>query len=132
MTARYRKASGRVPRGYFAWEAAGLRWLGSFAHGISPTTQQIAPVDAAGRLLPPTTLVADAHAAGLVLHPWTVRNENSFLPADFRRGTDPNAYGDAIGWARRLFDLGVDGFFTDNTDTSVLARADFWAAHGVD
>ncbi|WP_431677358.1 glycerophosphodiester phosphodiesterase [Kitasatospora sp. KL5] len=110
---------------------AGLRWLASFAQGIGPTTQLIAPVDAAGRLLPPTTLVADAHAAGLVLHPWTVRNENSFLPVDFRRGTDPNAYGDAIGWARRLYDLGVDGFFTDNTDTSVLARGDFWTARGV-
>ncbi|GAA1126375.1 glycerophosphodiester phosphodiesterase [Kitasatospora arboriphila] len=108
----------------------GLRWLASFSHGIGPTTQLIAPVDAAGRLLPPTTLVADAHAAGLVLHPWTVRNENSFLPVDFRRGTDPNAYGDSIGWARRLYDLGVDGFFTDNTDTSVLARGDFWAARG--
>ncbi|MEV6208416.1 glycerophosphodiester phosphodiesterase [Kitasatospora sp. NPDC051914] len=110
---------------------AGLRWLASFAQGIGPTTQLIAPVDTAGRLLPPTTLVADAHAAGLVLHPWTVRNENSFLPVDFRRGTDPNAYGDAIGWARRLYDLGVDGFFTDNTDTSVLARGDFWTARGV-
>ncbi len=27
MTRRYRKESDRVPRGYFAWEAAGLRWL---------------------------------------------------------------------------------------------------------
>ena len=27
MTRTYRKESGRVPRGYFAWEAAGLRWL---------------------------------------------------------------------------------------------------------
>ncbi len=27
MTGTYRKESGRVPRGYFAWEAAGLRWL---------------------------------------------------------------------------------------------------------
>ncbi|MFC5641700.1 glycerophosphodiester phosphodiesterase [Kitasatospora cinereorecta] len=110
---------------------AGLRWMAGFAHGIGPTTQLIAPTDAAGKLLPTTTLVADAHAAGLLLHPWTVRNENTFLPADFRRGTDPAAYGDAIGWARFLYEAGVDGFFTDNTDTSVLARADFWSAHGV-
>ncbi|WP_354638677.1 glycerophosphodiester phosphodiesterase [Kitasatospora camelliae] len=110
----------------------GLRWLASFAHGIGPTTQLIAPTDpATGRLLPPTTLVADAHTAGLVLHPWTVRNENGFLPADFRHGTDPAAYGDSIGWARRLFELGVDGVFTDNADSSRLARADFWASRGV-
>ncbi|MFF1909077.1 glycerophosphodiester phosphodiesterase [Kitasatospora sp. NPDC058218] len=110
---------------------AGLRWIASFAHGIGPTTQLIAPVDAAGKLQPPTTLVRDAHAADLLLHPYTVRNENGFLPLDYRRGTDPNAYGDAIGWARYLYELGVDGFFTDQTDTSVLARQDFWAAKGV-
>ncbi|MEV0537489.1 glycerophosphodiester phosphodiesterase [Kitasatospora sp. NPDC050463] len=110
---------------------AGLRWIASFAHGIGPTTQLIAPVDAGGKLQPPTTLVRDAHAADLLLHPYTVRNENGFLPLDYRRGTDPNAYGDAIGWARYLYELGVDGFFTDQTDTSVLARQDFWAAKGV-
>ncbi|MFD9126605.1 glycerophosphodiester phosphodiesterase family protein [Kitasatospora sp. NPDC059571] len=110
--------------------ADGLRWLSSFAHGIGPTTQLVAPVDASGRLQQPTALVADAHRAGLVVHPYTVRNENSFLPADYRRGTDPNAYGDAIGWARYLYELGVDGFFTDNADTSRLARQDFWAARG--
>ncbi|MFB6890425.1 glycerophosphodiester phosphodiesterase [Kitasatospora sp. NPDC056327] len=109
----------------------GLRWIASFAHGIGPTTTLIAPVDATGKLLAPTTLVRDAHAAGLVLHPYTVRNENSFLPLDFRRGTDPNAYGDAIGWAKYLYELGVDGFFTDQADTGVLAREDFWAAKGV-
>ncbi|MFG2818621.1 glycerophosphodiester phosphodiesterase [Kitasatospora sp. NPDC048365] len=109
----------------------GLRWIASFAHGIGPTTQLIAPVDATGKLQPSTTLVPDAHAAGLLLHPYTVRNENSFLPTDFRKGTDPAAYGDAIGWARHLYEQGVDGFFTDNTDTSLLARADFWASRGV-
>ncbi|MFI6848288.1 glycerophosphodiester phosphodiesterase [Kitasatospora sp. NBC_00085] len=109
----------------------GLRWIASFAHGIGPTTQLIAPVDASGKLQPPTTLVRDAHAANLLLHPYTVRNENGFLPLDYRRGTDPNAYGDAIGWAKYLYELGVDGFFTDQTDTSILARQDFWAAKGV-
>jgi glycerophosphoryl diester phosphodiesterase len=109
----------------------GLHWLASFAHGIGPTTQLVAPVDATGRLLAPTTLVADAHRAGLVVHPYTVRNENSFLPLDYRRGTDPNAYGDALGWARHLYGLGVDGFFTDNSDTARLARQDFWSAQGV-
>ncbi|MFG3054156.1 glycerophosphodiester phosphodiesterase [Kitasatospora sp. NPDC048239] len=110
---------------------AGLRWIASFAHGIGPTTQLVAPVDATGKLQQPTTLVRDAHAANLLLHPYTVRNENGFLPVDYRRGTDPNAYGDAIGWACYLYELGVDGFFTDQTDTSVLARQDFWAAKGV-
>ncbi|GAA0659381.1 glycerophosphodiester phosphodiesterase [Kitasatospora atroaurantiaca] len=111
---------------------AGLRWIAGYAHGIGPTTQLIAPTDpATGKLQPVTSLVPDAHASGLVLHPYTVRNENGFLPADFRHGTDPAAYGDAIGWARFLYEQGVDGFFTDNSDTTVLARADFWASRGV-
>lgn len=67
----------------------------------------------------------DAHAKGLILHPYTMRNENSFLPADFRRGTDPNAYGDAFGAFKVYFETGIDGIFTDNADTGLLAAADF-------
>lgn len=104
---------------------AGLKWLASFAQGIGPTLDLIIPKDAAGKLTSPTTLVRDAHAKGLILHPYTMRNENTFLPADFRRGTDPNAYGDAFGAFQRYFETGIDGVFTDNADTGVLARADF-------
>lgn len=67
----------------------------------------------------------DAHKAGLILHPYTMRNENSFLPADFRVGTDPNAYGDAFGAFKVYFEQGIDGIFSDNCDTALLARADF-------
>ena len=67
----------------------GLRWIASYAQGIGPTLDLIIPKDAAGKLTRPTTLVRDAHAQGLILHPYTMRNENTFLPADFRRGTRP-------------------------------------------
>nr|WP_255952950.1 glycerophosphodiester phosphodiesterase [Streptomyces sp. ODS25] len=103
----------------------GLAWIASFARGIGPTLNLIIPRDAAGRLTTPTTLVRDAHAAGLILHPYTMRNENTFLPADFRKGTDPNAYGDAFGAFRSYFATGIDGVFTDNADTALLAREDF-------
>ncbi|MFD8964735.1 glycerophosphodiester phosphodiesterase [Streptomyces sp. NPDC059568] len=103
----------------------GLKWIASFAQGLGPTLDLIIPKDSAGRLTTPTTLVRDAHAEGLVLHPYTMRNENSFLPAEFRRGTDPNAYGDAFGAFRAYFETGIDGIFTDNPDTGLLARADF-------
>ena len=46
-----------------------------------------------------------------------MRNENTFLPADFRKGTDPNAYGDAFGAFKAYFATGIDGVFTDNPDT---------------
>jgi glycerophosphoryl diester phosphodiesterase len=107
---------------------AGLRWIAGFAQGIGPTTDLVIPRDAAGRLLAPTTLVADAHRAGLVLHPFTARNENQFLPADFQVGTDPNAYGDPLAAFRTWFATGIDGLFTDNADTAALAREDFWNA----
>ncbi|MFF5335914.1 glycerophosphodiester phosphodiesterase [Streptomyces sp. NPDC013181] len=102
----------------------GLKWLASFAQGIGPTLDLIIPRDASGRLTEPTTLVRDAHARGLVLHPYTMRNENAFLPADFRRGTDPNAYGDAFGAFAAYFATGIDGVFSDNPDTALLAAAD--------
>lgn len=103
----------------------GLKWIASFAQGIGPTLDLVIPKDASGKLGTPTTLVRDAHAKGLILHPYTMRNENTFLPAEFRRGTDPNAYGDAFGAFQVYFATGIDGIFTDNADTGLLAAADF-------
>jgi glycerophosphoryl diester phosphodiesterase len=103
----------------------GLKWTAGFAQGIGPTLLLIIPRDAAGKLGTPTTLVRDAHAAGLVLHPYTMRNENIFLPADFVKGTDANAYGDAFGAFKVYFEQGIDGIFSDNADTALLAREDF-------
>ncbi|WP_407563786.1 glycerophosphodiester phosphodiesterase [Streptomyces sp. 184] len=103
----------------------GLAWIAGFAKGLGPTLDLIIPKDATGRLLEPTTLVGDAHDAGLVLHPYTMRNENSFLPLDFRTGTDAAQYGDAFGAFRVYFETGIDGIFTDNPDTGLLARDDF-------
>ncbi|MER5206434.1 glycerophosphodiester phosphodiesterase [Streptomyces sp. NPDC002825] len=102
----------------------GLRWIASYAQGIGPTLDLVIPKDASGRLGTPTTLVRDAHAAGLILHPYTHRNENAFLPADFRKGTDPTAYGDAFGALKRYLETGIDGIFSDNPDTALLAAAD--------
>ncbi|TPQ22337.1 glycerophosphodiester phosphodiesterase [Streptomyces sporangiiformans] len=103
----------------------GLAWIASYAQGIGPTLDLIIPRDASGNLTTPTTLVDDAHDAGLILHPYTMRNENTFLPANFRKGTDPNAYGDAFGAFQVYFKTGIDGIFTDNPDTGLLAREDF-------
>ncbi|MEU8576791.1 glycerophosphodiester phosphodiesterase [Streptomyces asoensis] len=104
---------------------AGLREIAGYAQGIGPTLDLVIPKDAAGNLTTPTTLVKDAHAVGLVLHPYTMRNENPFLPANFRKGTDADAYGDSFGAFRTYFATGIDGVFTDNPDTGLLARADF-------
>ncbi|MEV6250034.1 glycerophosphodiester phosphodiesterase [Streptomyces sp. NPDC051742] len=105
----------------------GLRWIASYAKGIGPTLDLVIPKDASGRLGDPTTLVRDAHAEGLILHPYTHRNENAFLPADFRRGTDPTAYGDSFGALKRYLETGIDGLFSDNPDTALLGAADLTA-----
>ena len=92
---------------------ANLRWIRSYADGIGVAKDLIIPRDAAGRLTEPTALVRDAHAAGLVVHAWTFRSENSFLPADFRHGTDPATHGDAAAEYRKFFATGIDAAFTD-------------------
>ncbi|MEU3314641.1 glycerophosphodiester phosphodiesterase [Streptomyces sp. NPDC006662] len=109
----------------------GLKWIAGFAQGIGPTLDLIVPRTADGKLGTPTTLVRDAHARGLVLHPYTARNENTFLPAEYRKGTDPNAYGDAFGAFKRYFELGIDAIFTDNPDTGLLAAEAFRPGRGV-
>ncbi|WP_018549077.1 glycerophosphodiester phosphodiesterase [Streptomyces sp. LaPpAH-108] len=103
----------------------GLREIAGYAQGIGPTLDLIIPKKSDGTLDKPTTLVRDAHKVGLVLHPYTMRNENPFLPAEYRKGSAPDGYGDAFGAFRTYFATGIDGVFTDNADTALLARADF-------
>ncbi len=100
---------------------AGLRWIARYADGVGVAKARIVPLDAAGKVLPPTTLVRDAHQARLIVHAWTFRNENTFLATDFKRGTDPAAYGDAFGEYRLFLSQGIDGLFSDNPDTAVEA-----------
>jgi glycerophosphoryl diester phosphodiesterase len=101
---------------------AGLRAVARYADIAGPAKTYIVPRDANGASLPPTSFVDDAHAAGLEVVPYTFRNENQFLPLELRRGTDPNAYGNAFAEYEQFFALGVDGLFSDNPDTAKAAR----------
>ncbi|MFF5406288.1 glycerophosphodiester phosphodiesterase [Streptomyces misionensis] len=103
----------------------GLREIAGYAQGIGPTLDLVIPRKADGTLAEPSSLVADAHRVGLILHPYTMRNENPFLPAEFRKGGAADGYGDAFGAFKAYFETGIDGVFTDNADTGILARADF-------
>ncbi|WP_181798138.1 glycerophosphodiester phosphodiesterase, partial [Streptomyces sp. WELS2] len=105
----------------------GLREIAGYAQGIGPTVDLVIPKKTDGTLAEPTTLVSDAHRVGLVVHPYTLRNENPFLPAEYRRGNAADGYGDVLGAFRKYFATGIDGVFTDNADTGLLARADFLA-----
>ena len=103
---------------------AGLAGIARYADGIGPEKGQVIPRDADGTLGSPTALVGDAHRAGLVVHPYTFRAENSFLPTELRRGTNPNDFGRAIDEQVTFLRAGIDGLFTDQPDVGVVARAE--------
>jgi glycerophosphoryl diester phosphodiesterase len=114
---------------------AGLREIATYADGIGPWKPYLisskctdangdgqcddvngdGQVNEADRtLLAPTTVVADAHAAGLLVHPFTFRNEPRRLAKDYG-GNPVNEY-------LKFYELGVDGLFSDFTDTARTAR----------
>lgn len=108
----------------------GLAQIATYADGIGPPKTSIVPRDSLGNSLAPTALIDDAHSAGLIVHPYTFRNENTFLPLELRVGdisdtAFPTFYGKAIDEYLQFYELGVDGLFSDNTDTAVEARRDF-------
>jgi glycerophosphoryl diester phosphodiesterase len=104
---------------------AGLAEIASYAAGVGVNKNLMIPRTSQGFLGTPTTLVSDAHAKGLIVHGWTFRAENSFLPADFRSSSDPAAFGDLAAEVKRFLGLGMDGFFTDQSDIGVRARDEF-------
>ena len=60
-------------------------------------------------------LIRDAHKLGLVVHPYTFRNEAKHLAANFM-DKPAEEY-------RLFFAAGVDGVFTDYTDTALATRS---------
>jgi glycerophosphoryl diester phosphodiesterase len=102
--------------------AAGLRDIASYAEGVGPEKSQVIPSSSDGTLGTPTSLVDDAHAAGLLVHPYTFRNENTFLPPALREGPAPDDYGRALVEHTAFWEAGIDGMFTDNPDTGVVSR----------
>ncbi|MEO6472905.1 MAG: glycerophosphodiester phosphodiesterase [Aeromicrobium sp.] len=108
---------------------AGLRQVAKYADWLGPDKNSVIPRDPNGFLTKPSPVVKDAHRAGLKVVAYTFRDENQFLPADFRVGTDPNAKGDIAGELKAFFEAGLDGFFADYTDSAVATR-DWWESQG--
>ena len=99
----------------------GLADVAGYADVIGVHKSLLIPRDRHGRLGEPSGLMNRARAAGLAVHAWTFRNENVFLPAECRRGTDDSAFGDAFAEYDAFLRLGVDGLFTDFPDTALAA-----------
>ena len=108
--------------------AAGLAEIKTYADGIGPwkpqvmkltgTTGTFAGVNAAV----PTSLIADAHKAGLFVHVYTFRNEAKYLAGVFN--------GDPAAELLAYFRAGVDGVFTDFSNTAVPTRAAYLTETG--
>lgn len=108
--------------GWFATDA-GLDDVATYAYGISPWKRYIVstvdasasgPGEASRTLAEPTDLIERAHARGLKVHTWTFRNEQRRLASDYT-GNPVNEY-------LQFYRLGIDGVFSDFTDTAVVAR----------
>jgi glycerophosphoryl diester phosphodiesterase len=114
--------------GYFATNA-GLDEVKTYADGIGPWKVYIIPITGGGGGDPktPTDLVARAHARGLLVHTWTFRNEPRRLASDYFRWAGGDALEAAKNEYKLFFALGIDGLFSDFTDTAVAAREEFFA-----
>ncbi|KAF1071355.1 glycerophosphodiester phosphodiesterase [Variovorax sp.] len=121
---------------------AGLAEIKTYADGIGPWKRYIVSIkgtigpdgkpvdvdkngkvnDADATSMAPTTLIADAHKAGLFVHPFTFRDESRRLASDYKK--------DGRNEYRLYYQLGVDGVFTDFTDTALAARAEYLKSIG--
>jgi glycerophosphoryl diester phosphodiesterase len=106
---------------------AELTTIATYADGIGPNKSQVIARDKKYRLAGTTKLVRRAHDLGLLVHIWTMRNENNFLPTELRSSSDKAAQGDALAEYLAFFDAGVDGVFSDFTQTAVQARSQWLA-----
>ena len=101
---------------------AGLAEVARYADVVGLSKDLIIPRDATGRLLAPSPLTRYAHDVGLQVFGWTFRQENLFLPVQFRSSEDPSAPGDLHGEICTFLAAGMDSLITDNPDVGDLAR----------
>jgi len=100
---------------------AGLREISTYAQGVAPSCDRVLIGDDGLPVTGRSALVDEAHRAELSVFCWTLRAENAFLPQHLRVGDAPDALGDALGEARELLALGVDGLITDSPELAVRA-----------
>lgn len=94
-----------------------LKAIAAFAKGIGPWKRLIVGENPDKTLKAAGSLIEDAHKAGLVVHPYTFRNEPRYLAPEYK--------GDPEAEYMQFFTLGVDGVFSDFSDTAVKARDKF-------
>ncbi len=108
--------AGRTDLFQYLTTPAGLSEVATYADGIGPWKPYII-TEKFGVLQPPSAVVTNAHARGLVVHPYTFRNEQKRLAADYK--------GNPVSEYLRFYEAGVDGLFSDFADTAFIARIMF-------
>ena len=66
---------------------------------------------------PASNLITDAHQAGLFVHAYTFRNEKRRIAGGYNANPAQEF--------KQFYRLGLDGLFTDFTDTALEARKDY-------
>ena len=102
----------------------GLKSISSYAYGVGLPKSVMIPRDEAGTLLHPSPVIDRAHEVGLAVHGFTFRQENFFLPQQYRVGTDPVVAGDLRGEINAFVRAGLDGIFVDQSDVASRATLD--------
>lgn len=87
--------------------------VAKYANALGPWKRQILR-DVGKPILLTTTVIEQAHAVGLRVHTYTFRNESVTLAPEY--GNDP------LREYQRFFELGIDGVFSDFSDTALRAR----------
>ncbi|WP_410209076.1 glycerophosphodiester phosphodiesterase family protein [Aquirhabdus sp.] len=111
---------------------SGLAEIKTYADGIGPWKPElmkwtVSPWKEGSTLadvntLTSTGVIENAHQAGLFVHSFTFRNEAKYLAGVFK--------GDPIAEYQVYFKAGIDGVFTDFTNTGVAARAAYLKSVG--
>lgn len=93
--------------------ASGLKEVALYADGVGPSKGYIFNQSTQR----PTSYIQDAHQAGLKVHPYTFRPENNFLPENLKCNAvaDQRCSTGSIKEIQQYIQLGVDGFFTDDS-----------------
>ncbi len=105
--------------------SAGFAEVASWADGLGPSVDLLIVENPDG--LAPSAFLHNAQTHGLLLHPWGINVEPELIPApfaaraDIAKGWNGIARDQAIKWYKTVFDLGVNGMFTDYPDMSASA-----------
>lgn len=100
----------------------GLMRVAEYAVGVGLAKNLVLPRGSNGSTGAPSCIVNDAHALGLDVAVWTLRDENDFMAANFRHGTDPFSRGGAVAEYQAFLAAGVDVVLGDHPDTAVESR----------